>query len=85
MLASCKGSHESASTSGFSGWLWFCGAANMYIISLGMGNLFMAGKRQGNDLTEKKKWLEKEAETQFLIALFIYSGTIISITPEDHT
>lgn len=54
----------------------------MYIISLGLGNLLMAGKRQGIDLTEKKKWLEKVAETQFLMALFIYSGTIISITPD---
>lgn len=42
----------------------------------------MAGKRQGNDLTEKKKWLKMVAETQFLMALFIYSGTIISITPD---
>lgn len=57
----------------------------MYIISLGMGNLLMAGKRPGNDLIEKKKWLEKEPETQFLMVLLIYGGTIISITSEDQT
>lgn len=45
----------------------------------------MAGKRQGQDLTEKKKWIEKEAKTEFLMALFMYSGTIISATPEDQT
>jgi len=33
----------------------------------------------------KKKWIDKEAKTKFLVALFLCSGIIISVIPEDQT
>lgn len=54
-----------------------------------MGSLLIAGTRQGQDQTEKvngnKQEKQKEAQMEFLMALFIYSGIFISITPEDQT
>lgn len=61
----------------------------MYIISLGhIGEeFFRAGKKQGQDLgvKKKKKRIDMETKTEFLMPLFMYSGSIISMTSEDQT
>lgn len=43
----------------------------MYIISLGMGNLLMAGKRQWNDLTEKNE-MATEGTRESILNGFIH-------------